>query len=485
MKDNALNVVNHLKSAGATYADVRMHLLDLTESIATLKGDLEAFNQTNRQGYGIRVLFDGAWGFAACEDFGQMEVTAKLALKNAQNASKLQQNKIELAPKQVFQAEYRSPVNIDPFTVPMREKVDRLIELDNQLRHDRFNVWGVNVRFFKRHIVFVDTEGARIDKHLLDIDGQLFAFAPDKDGMQQERSFNLYQVANGTVGWENILSNQQFGQSVRVKEELLQIIDAPECNEEICDLIILPEQMALQTHETIGHALELDRILGYELSYAGGSHIDLHNFGSLVFGSPKLTSRADGTVPNSAGSFGFDDDGVKARNVVLIDKGLLVGAVTSRQMIVEANRKAGRQVFDASGATNRAESYNRLPIERMNNINIDPGTDGNFDDILGKCENGLLVESPRSWSIGSNRENFHFATQIGWKVKNGKKDHVVRNAQYRGDSLKFWRSLAFVGDQSTWQMQQVFNCGKGQPNQSMRLGHGIPLCLFQDVQVGK
>ncbi len=485
MKDEAQKLVNHLKSAGASYADVRMHLLDLTESIATLKGDLEGYNNSIRQGYGIRVLFDGAWGFAAGEDFGMLDVTAKLALKNAQNASKLQQNKIELAPKQIYQSEYRSPVGIDPFTVPMQDKVQRLLELDKQLRNDCFNVWGVNVQMYKRHILFVDTEGSLIDKHLLEVNGSLFAFAPDKDGMQQERSFNLYQIGNGTVGWDNVLSEKQFGQAERVKDELIQILEAPECKEEVCDLIILPEQMALQTHETIGHALELDRILGYELSYAGGSHIDLHNFGSLVFGSPKLTSRADGTVPNSPGSFGFDDDGVKARNVVLIDKGVLVGAITSRQMIMEANRKAGRQVFDASGATNRSESYNRLPIERMNNINVDPGTDGSFNDIISKCENGLMVESPRSWSIGSNRENFHFATQIGWKIKNGKIDHVVRNAQYRGDSLKFWRSLAYVGDESTWQMQQVFNCGKGQPNQSMRLGHGIPLCLFQNVQVGK
>jgi len=243
--------------------------------------------------------------------------------------------------------------------------------------------------------------------------------------------------------------------------------------------------MALQTHETIGHALELDRILGYELSYAGGSHIDLHDFGELEFGSKKLTARADGTVSCSPGTTGFDDDGVAGRNVTMIENGRLKNAITSRQMIVEANNKAGRTIFKESGGACRAESYNSLPIERMNNINVDPGQDGTLEDIIKSCKNGIILESPKSWSIGSNRENFHFATEIAWKVKDGKITHVVKDATYRGDSLKFWRSLDKLGDKSTWQVQQVFYCGKGQPNQIMRLGHGIPVCLFKDVQVGK
>jgi TldD protein len=272
--------------------------------------------------------------------------------------------------------------------------------------------------------------------------------------------------------------------ATRIKDELIEVIGAEKCPHRVCDLILLNEMMALQVHETIGHPLELDRILGYELSYAGGSHVDLHDFGSLRYGSEKLNVRADGTMRNSPGSVGYDDDGVKAKNVLLIEKGILKSAITSRQMVREANKKAGRIIFKSSGGANRASSYHRLPIERMNNINVDPGDDGTLEQIIASCENGLMVESPVSWSIGSNRENFHFATEIGWEIKEGKIVRVVKNPSYRGKTLEFWNSLAKVGNPETWRLEQVFTCGKGQPNQIMRLGHGVPVCLFKDVEVG-
>ena len=170
---------------------------------------------------------------------------------------------------------------------------------------------------------------------------------------------------------------------------------------------------------------------------------------------------------------------------MLIERGILKGAITSRQMTVEANKKANREIFEISGGTNRASSYNRIPIERMNNINIDWGNDGSLQDIISGCKNGLMVETPASWSIGSNRENFHFACEIGWKIKNGKIVNIVRNPSYRGDTVKFWNSLDKVGSKDTWRMEVVYNCGKGQPNQIMRLGHGVPVCLFNNVQVGE
>jgi len=243
--------------------------------------------------------------------------------------------------------------------------------------------------------------------------------------------------------------------------------------------------MFLQTHETIGHALELDRILGYELAYAGGSFVTLDDFGSLRYGSEKLTARADGTLPNSPGSFGYDDDGVPCQNTVLIDQGILVGAITGRQMVEEANARAGRQIFPESGGANRATSFYRVPIERMTNINIDPGTDGTLDDIVASTEKGVVFDSERSWSIGSNREQFHFACEIGWLVEDGEIKNVVKNSTYKDDTLHFWNSLSAVGDQSTWELVYVDNCGKGQPNQVMQLGHGVPVCRFDNVRIGE
>lgn len=486
MKSLFNSTLELLKENGAQYADIRFHKSDLTESISTLNTDINDYSFHDRSGLGIRVLYDGAWGFHSTENSSNEEVKncALKALEKAKSSSTFMKDKIELSPKEIYQDTYTTPTNIDPFTIPTKEKVDFLLDLDRTLKHERFDYWGVNATFYKREIFYMDSEGSEITKNLLEIDASFFASAQDTDQQKQTRTFNLFQEREGTIGWQNLQSDKQFLQTKRIKEELLEVLDAPECKEEVCDVILLPEMMALQTHETIGHALELDRILGYELSYAGGSHVDLENFNELKFGTKKLNAWADGTLKCSPGSYGFDDDGVKATNVRLIENGILRSAITSRQMIVEANKKARKEIFKTSGGACRAQSYSSFPIERMNNINVDAGEDGTFEEIIKNCKNGIILESPKSWSIGSNRENFHFATEIGWKVIDGKISHVVRNPTYRGDSLNFWNSLSLVGNESTWQVQQVFNCGKGQPNQVMRLGHGVPVCLFKDVQIG-
>lgn len=479
-------ILDLLTKKGASYADIRVHLLDEAEHISTLNGSVQNYSLESKKGYGIRVLFNGAWGFASSEELGEkgMLECANMALDKARASSLATKFPIKLAKKEIFQDTYKTKFEIDPFSVPLADKVERLLELDNKLRDEKFDFWGVYVSFYKRKILIVDTEGSKIERELLEIDGSLYAKAKDSDGLSQKRTHSLYLDHNGTSGWENFLT-ERFDQADRIKKELLSLLDAPICEKGVMDVVLLNDMMALQTHETIGHALELDRILGYELSYAGGSHIDLKHFGTLKFGSQKLNARADGTIANSPGSIGYDDDGVKARNVLMIEKGILKNAITSRQMIEEANDVAGKIIFETSGATCRAQSYNKMPIERMNNINVDFGDDGNLDELISKIEDGVILDAPRSWSIGSNRENFHFACEIGWRIQKGKITGVVRNPSYRGDSLKFWNSLKLVGNESTWKLMPVFNCGKGQPNQIMRLGHGVPVCVFSNVEVGE
>lgn len=480
-------IINYIITQGAEYADIRVHEIDKTESISFLNNELNNYDFSENVGFGIRVLVNGAWGFCSSEilDEENLKSSATKAIENAKSASSFIKHKVKLSKKEVYQSQYSTPTKTNPFDVPLEDKLSYLASVNKKLSHERFDYWKVWASFFDRKILYYDSEGAEIERNILDISAGLYVDGKDKDGLKQRRTFGLFHYKDSDLGWESLLSKEQFDQSERIKEELLSVLDASECEEEVCDVILLPEMMALQTHETIGHALELDRILGYELSYAGGSHVDLQHFGELQFGSDKLTARADGTVKCSPGSTGFDDDGVKAKNVVMIEKGRLINAITSRQMIIEANEKADREIFKESGAACRAQSYNCLPIERMNNINVDPGNDGTLEDIIKSCDNGIILETPRSWSIGSNRENFHFATEIGWKVKNGKITGVVRNATYRGKSLEFWKSLDKVGDASTWQVQPTFNCGKGQPNQVMRLGHGVPVCLFKNVEIGK
>ncbi len=477
--------LNGLLQKGVTYADVRVHLVDKRQSIGTMCGSLDSQSVSEEQGVGVRVLFQGAWGFASSHSKEDVDWVANKALENAKSAAKLSAYPICLLPKPIIVDNYRDPSEIDPFSVPLADKVSFFLDLDKQIKREGLAYWGASGSFYKKEVLYMDTEGSFIRKELVDVDGHLYAFANDREGRSLRRSHNLFYDAQATTGWETFLNPQLFSRFAPIiSEELLTLASAPQCEKMTADLLILNNQMALQTHETIGHPLELDRILGYEMSYAGGSFIGLEDFNSLQYGADKLTVQANGVIRNSPGSFGFDDDGVAAQNVVLIEQGVLRNALTSRQMAAEANNRLGRTLFAKSGGTSRASSYNRTPLERMTNINIMSGNDGSLEDIISKMEKGLMLDNPVSWSIGSNRENFHFACEIGWLIKDGRIEKMVKNPAYSGDTLPFWRSLSKVGSQETWKMEVVYNCGKGQPNQIMRLGHGVPVCLFTDVSIG-
>ncbi len=484
MKKKIKEVIASLMDQGAEYADVRWHKSDLEEHISTFNGDIQNFDESHHQGYGIRVYINSSWGFAAGEKMDQMTEVANQALTNAKDSTIESVEPIPLPPREAVIATYTTSTEIDPFSVPIAEKVKRLLQIDAELADEKVDRRQINVSFHKREILFFDSYGCEITRNIVDVYGRKEIYGTDSDGKQQRRSFNLYQQADGSTGWENIVSPTQFGDNQKLKSELLSLLHAKSCEQEVCDIILLPEMMALQTHETIGHPLELDRILGYELSFAGGSHVGLNDFGKLRFGSDKLNASANGAIKNSPGSNGFDDDGEPMHNEVLIADGILQGAISSRWSTADANARRGDNYFPQSGASCRAQSYNKLPIDRMNNINIAFGNDGTLEDIIAKTENGLILESPKSWSIGSNRENFHFSCEIAWRVKDGKVTEVIKNATYSAPSLEFWNAMDQVGDESTWQMQIVFNCGKGQPNQIMRLGHGIPIARFKNVQVG-
>ncbi len=476
--------IDRIRRSGATYVDCRWYPFEESNALTRWNGNLKQAAASRESGVGIRVLYKGAWGFAASSDVGNLVATFDKALDNARVAAERVTFPVHLAEKDAIEASFTSPNEIDPFDVPLADKIAFLKAMDTALDQAGVTQRIGALTFTRKQINFMDSEGTRIEKHITEVFGQLRIVGVDADGVAQQRSFRLGRRGN-TRGWESIDRAYFTENAERIVRELNQVLQAEPCPVETRSVILLPGIMFLQTHETIGHALELDRILGYELAFAGGSFVTLKDFGTLRYGSEKLTARADATLPNSPGSFGYDDDGIPAKNTVLIDKGILVGAITGRQMVEEANARARQVIFEESGGANRATSFYRVPIERMTNINIDPGTDGTLDDIIATTERGIILDGDRSWSIGSNREQFHFGTEIGWLVEDGQVSRVVKNATYKGDTLRFWNALSAVGDASTWQMVYVDNCGKGQPNQIMQLGHGIPVCRFDDVQIGE
>jgi TldD protein len=477
--------IDRIKSKGATYVDTRWYPFEETNYLMMWNGNLKETSFARESGVGIRVLYKGAWGFSASSDLGNLTALYDKALDNARVAAHRVTFPIRLAEKDAIQAEFTSPCKIDPFAIPLTEKIDFLKSMDARLDKEGVTQRACDLVFTRKKIVFLDSEGSRIEKNLTDVFSLMQVTGTDDQGASHDRKFKLGQRGKPTRGWESFDEKVYAENAERIVSEMKQVVAAPVCPVDDRSVILKPSIMFLQTHETIGHPLELDRILGYELAFAGGSFITLEDFGHLRYGSDKLTARADATLLNSPGSFGYDDDGIPCQNTTLIDHGLLVGAITSRQMVEEANALAKRQIFQGSGGCNRASSFYRVPIERMTNINIDPGDDGTLEDIVRNTEKGIILEGDKSWSIGSNREQFHFATEIGWLVEDGRIKNVVKNPTYKGETVKFWNSLVAVGDRSTWELNYVNNCGKGQPSQIMQLAHGVPVCRFDNVRIGE
>lgn len=485
MQQEIKQQIERMKELGTTYVDARWYPFEESNALTMMNGNLKDTTFARESGVGIRVLYQGAWGFSASSDLRDLAALFDQAFDNARIAAQRVTFPVRLAEKDAIQAEFTSPCKINPFEISLGEKVAFLKEMDRKLNQEGVFQRAGSLEFVRKKIVFLDSEGSEIEKLITEVFSSLTVVGLDDQGEMHIRRFRLGQEGASTRGWESIDRELFSANAERIVKEMKELLAADVCPKEDRSVILLPGIMYLQTHETIGHALELDRILGYELSFAGGSFVRLEDFGNLRYGSEKLTARANATLPNSPGSFGYDDDGIPAQNTVLIDKGILVGAITGRQMVEEANAKARRAIFSGSGGCNRATTFYRTPIERMTNINIDPGQDGTLEDIVRNTEKGIIMDGDRSWSIGSNREQFHFGTEIGWLVEDGQVTKVVKNSTYKGDTVKFWNSLSAVGDQSTWQVRFVDNCGKGQPSQVMQLGHGVPVCRFDHVRIGE
>jgi len=485
MEAEIQQALRRMQEAGCVFADARFYVDDSRETLFLYDGNPEENSATQERGLGVRVLFDGAWGFAATADLGAVSLCFDRALANSHAAARLPGFRKDPGVARPTRGSYISPVVREPQEVPLAEKLALVRSIDEELQASHVAHRFVMVQFQHFHVCYWNSEGSVVERRLINAFAIMCVMAPDQLGRLQRRSYNLCGTGKGTRGYESFAAPEAFlAHTTRVKEELALLLAAEPLTPGCRDVILLPGQGYLQVHETIGHALELDRILGYELSFAGGSHVRPEMIGTLSYGSEKLNCQA-GVTPNSPGTFGFDDEGTPQRDYPLIRQGLLVGVLSSRAELAEANAAAGREVVKESGSAARACAFYRPPIDRMTNINILPGTDGTLDDVIAATEDGVILDEPTSWSIGSNREHFHFGCEIAWEVKDGVRTRVLKNPSYHGHTLPFWHALDLVGDESTWSLQQVANCGKGEPNQIMQVGHGVPVMRFCGVDTGE
>jgi len=464
--------------AGASYSDIRI-IETRTEDIVTRNGQVARLNQSETLGFGIRVVSNGSWGFASSEllTLQEIERVANLAVKIAKASASLKNEFVSLAfePPQVDF--WQTPFVIDPFDVPLSEKLALLYEVDEILRKDeRIKVAEGSMSFERQHKWFASSEGAEIEQVLLVSGGGIEAHSV-ADGETQVRTYPAsFRGQYKSMGYELILGLGLKDNAERVREEAIELLTAPECPEGERDLILHGSQMVLQIHESVGHATELDRVLGMEANYAGTSFATTDKLDKFTYGSEIVNLIADSTVPTGLATFGYDDDGVAAQRWPIVKQGKLTGYMTNRELahVIEKDRSFG---------ANRADGFKNVPIVRIANLSLMPG-DLEWDEMLAGSDGAIYMENNKSWSIDQRRLNFQFGCEAAWEVKGGKLGQMYKNPTYQGITPEFWGSCDGICNEKYWDLWGVVNCGKGQPGQRAIMSHGSSPTRFRKVMVG-
>jgi TldD protein len=477
MHDLARRALDTATQLGADYADVRV--VRRSEQNAAVKaGQVEGLSLGETEGFGVRVLVDGAWGFASSGrmDGRQADKVAALAVRIAQASARHARNPVRLSPRPPASGRYETPVREDPFEVPIDRTVEMLLESERAMA----GVAGVSTTKAEYHAFrewkdYYATDGSATEQILTHVGASLEVHAATSDDLQR-RSFPE-AGGYGAAGYEHIRSLDLAGRAPGLAEEAVALLSAPVLPPGRRTVVLHPSQLYLQIHESCGHPTELDRVFGTEAAYAGTSFLTTDKLDSAFrYGSDLVNLVADATTPGGLGTFGWDDEGVIAQRVPLVSEGIFRGYLSSR----ETAPRIGR----SSGGAMRADGWNRLPLIRMTNINLEPRPGLSLADIIADTDDGLLLESNRSWSIDDRRLNFQFGVEVAHEIRGGQLGQLYRNATYTGITPRFWGSCDAVADEQSWMLVGVTNCGKGQPGQGMHVGHGCSGARFRDVEVG-
>ncbi len=474
MRELAERALDIAQVRGASYADIRLEERRV-ESVSVKNGAVETLVKEDEQGFGVRALVDGAWGFASASVISGEEIDriAAMAVAIARASALAKRESVELGPPLVSRGSYRTPVETDPFAITLEDKIKLLLDADAAMRAAApIAVAEGSLEWSRVRKTFASTEGSFVEQELVETGGGIVATAV-ADGDVEQRSWpNSFGRHQGTGGWEIVVGMDLVGNAPRMAEEAVALLTAPHCPSETTTVIIDPTQMALQVHESCGHAVELDRVLGMEAAYAGTSFLTPDKRG-MRYGSEHVTIVADATAPLGLGTYGWDDEGVPASRTPLVTRGEFVGYLS--------NRETAARFGLPSNGTARAESWRHLPIIRMTNINLLPG-EWKLEDLIAATDRGLYLVTNRSWSIDDRRLNFQFGTEIAWEIVNGKLGRMLKRPTYAGITPEFWGACDAVCRE--WAMWGTTNCGKGQPPQTMHVGHGTAAARFRNVRVG-
>jgi len=480
MRDLAIRALNIAQQLGASYVDVRV-MERTTEAIEVKDGRVEGVSSGTSSGFNVRVIVNGAWGFASSarmED-AEAERIAQQAVQIARASALVSGEPVRLSPLSPQKGTYRTPMKTDPFSVPLSQKVQLLLDADAAMRSVKgVSLTSSQMEYSRERKFFASSEGSEIEQELFDTGAAISANAVDPESSEiQTRSYpNSFGRQAGTTGYEFIEAMDLVNHGARIGEEAVRLLSAPQCPSGLMTIILDGPQTALQIHESCGHPIELDRVLGYEAGFVGKSFLTTDKLNAdYRYGSEIVNITADATVPGALGTFGWDDEGVPAQRTPIVTNGIFTGYLMSRD--------TAPLIGLSSNGCVRADGWNRLPMIRMTNVSLEPGT-WKLDDLIADTDDGIYMSINKSWSIDDRRLNFQFGVELAYEIKNGKLGRLFKNATYTGITPQFWGSCDAICGPQEWVVWGTPNCGKGEPMQVMRTGHGAAPARFRNVQVG-
>ena len=446
--------------------------------IQTRNGIVDNLTNSVSIGFGIRILKNGAWGFSSSNKLTKEQVKkcAKEASKLAEIAS-IRNPNIKLTNEPTIVDKRKNPIKIDPFHVEPSEKIEFFKDSIKEISHIKEIKFANSIYMARKdRMKFYNSEGANIDQEIVANGGYILLIAKGSNDVQTRKyRDDLFK----TEGWE-LMKNSKFREELPEKAaELVDLLEAPNLKSAISDIILNPSQLGIQLHESCGHPSELDRAIGYEAAYAGTSFLKPELLKKKYkYGNEKVTINADATIPKALGSFYYDHEGVKGEKTTLVKEGLFNDYLSSRETASIIGRK------HSSGST-RSIGYQHIPLVRMTNIVLQPDKHGQkLEEMIEETKDGYYFHTNRSWSIDDIRLNFQFGCEIGYKIKNGSIEGLVKNPTYTGITPEFWNSVLAVGKPDELEVLGTPFCGKGEPGQTMYTGHGGPPTKFQSVRVG-
>jgi TldD protein len=473
LEDTRLSgAVERAKGSGAAYADARFVERE-SETVAVKDGQVESADRDADRGVGVRVIVDGSWGFASSDRVTTPDGLDALfaeARRRAEAAASVQRSKVVLAPQAAQRGEYRTPLQRDPFTVPLAERIDLLRAADAILTTPNAKVRRSSVAAYRTRKRLVTSEGTDVHQEIVECGAGLTVTAATAGAKPATRSDtrNVRQA-----GWEFIDELDVLAHARTFATDVEAVLAAKPAIERPTTLLIDQAFLALLVHESCGHPTESDRVLEHEVAFAGTTFMWPKDRGTLRYGSEHVSMTADATVPGGMGTFGWDDDGVPATRTPLIERGIFTGYLSSRET-------AGALGIPRSGGAARAEGWQHFPIVRMVNVSLEPGT-ATYAELLRGVDDGLLLESPASYSLDDKRQNFHFSTQVARVIRDGEVGEYVRGVAFQSLTPDFWGSCDGVADD--WELHGFLSCAKGEPLQLMRVGHGAAHARFRERPV--